>query len=155
MGWRMCHVFMLCSGSPWLCTRQTILKSAAGTSPVESPSHQNASLVSPQQCPAGTDAVTDLCCPFHPQIHSKQQPRTRVMGSVMPGLDKGGGPAMVLVALLTPWQAQWVLSSTSQAEGGEGDLGQSSGEQICPKTKRKGLKLLSEFCPAPLSFFCL
>lgn len=77
------------------------------------------------------------------------------MGSVMPGLDKGGGPAMVLVALLTPWQAQWVLSSTSQAEGGEGDLGQSSGEQICPKTKRKGLKLLSEFCPAPLSFFCL
>lgn len=74
------------------------------------------------------------------------------MGSVMPGLAEGrwpchgpGGPAMVLVALLAPWQAQWVLSSTRLKEGRE----------ICPKTKRKGLKLLSEVCPAPLSFFCL
>lgn len=49
------------------------------------------------------------------------------MGSV--DARKGGGPAIVLVALLTPWQAQWALSSINEAEGRERNLGEPFGKQ--------------------------
>lgn len=70
--------------------------------------------------------VTTLCCPFHPLIYYRQQSRTRVTGSGGARTGrKRGGPVIVLAALLTPWQAQRVLSSISQAEGGVGNLGEA------------------------------
>lgn len=133
MGWRMCHVFMPCSGSPWLCTRQTILKSAPGASPVESPSQQNTHL----WClPATwvnhivTSAVScqewcvSLPCaaPSVPWSTPNSSLGQEWWAEWVPGL------AGREVALPLSWP-HGSLSSISQAEGGEGNLGQSSGKQ--------------------------